>query len=137
MSHVTFIGCHNVRLQSCWMVVPRSVRALSCHDDVHACARTRFVPYQLHKFKLTPTFSYLWLLHISVLASYHFLSADYLCVRLMNLFSFFICVHAVETFFRIIFICLHVVSCPVSFCIHVVFYSFSSCLHIGINFLLV
>ena len=51
-SDLTFIRCHNVQLQSCLMVVTTSVRAPSWHDDVCACALTRFVPYRLHKFNL-------------------------------------------------------------------------------------
>ena len=64
MSDLIFIGCHNVRLQSCLMVVTMSVRAPSWNDNVRACALTRFVPYKLHKFRLTLSFSYLCLLHI-------------------------------------------------------------------------
>ena len=51
-SDLTFIRCHNFRLQSCLMVVTISVHATSWHDDVCACALTRFVPYRLHKFNL-------------------------------------------------------------------------------------
>ena len=57
---------------------------------------------------------------------------DYVHVLLVHFFSFFLCLHAVETFFRIIFLCLQVVSCPVSFYIHAGFDSFSSCLHVGL-----
>ena len=46
-SDLTFIGCHNVRLQFCSMVVTTSVRAPSRHDDVHTCALMRFVPYPI------------------------------------------------------------------------------------------
>ena len=66
-----------------------------------------------------------------------FLSADYVCIRLVNLFLFFLSLNAVETFFCTIFLCLHVVSFPVSFCLHAGFDSFSSCLHVGINFFLI
>ena len=190
---LTFIGCHNVRLQYCWMVVTTSVRAPSWHGDVPVCALTRFVPYPLHKFRLKSSFSYMWLCHISVLTSWHvlstdyvrvrivfalywlrgnwrpqrpasfetkvvhkfrltssfsylwlwrlsvltschILSADYVHVRLVHFFSFFLRLHAVGTFFRTIFLYLHVVSYPVSFCLHDGFNSFSSCLHVGINF---
>ena len=39
-SNLMFIVCHNIRLQSCLMVVMRSVRAPSGHGDVCACAHT-------------------------------------------------------------------------------------------------
>ena len=39
-SELMFIGCHNVRLESCWMVVTASMHALSWHDDICACALT-------------------------------------------------------------------------------------------------
>ena len=45
-SDLTFIEFHNVRFQSCLMVVTTSVRAPSWHDDVHACAHT--VLYHIH-----------------------------------------------------------------------------------------
>ena len=80
-----------------------------------------FVQYPLHKFILTLSFSYLCIWNLSVLVSYHFLSADYVRVRLVHFFSFFLFLHAVETFFRTIFLCLRVVFCPVSFCLHNVF----------------
>ena len=35
-----FIGCHNVQLGSCWMVVTTSVREPSWDDDVQSCALT-------------------------------------------------------------------------------------------------
>ena len=57
-SDLTFIGCHNVRLQSCLMVVTTSMRAPSWRDDVRACAGTCFVPYLLNKFTLTLSLSY-------------------------------------------------------------------------------
>ena len=41
-SDLTFIVCHNVRLQSCLMVATTSVRAPSWHDNVHACDLTHF-----------------------------------------------------------------------------------------------
>ena len=114
-----------------------SVRALSWHDGVCASALTRFVPYPLHKFRLTLSFSYLWLWHLSVLTLYHFLSADYVCVWLVNLFFFSLCLHTVETFFPTILRCVHVLSYPISFCIHNGLNSFSSCLHVGMDFFLV
>ena len=52
-SDLTFIRCHNVRLQSCCMVVTTSVRAPSWNDDICACALTRFSPYPLRKLRLT------------------------------------------------------------------------------------
>ena len=134
---LTFIGCHNAWLQSCLMVVATSVRVLLWHEDVRVCALTRFTPYPLHKFRLTSAFSYLWLCHISVLTSFNVLSADYISVRLVHLFSFLLRLHAVETFFRTILLCLHVVSCPVSFYLHAGFDSLSLCLHVGIDFFLV
>ena len=134
-SYLTFIRCNNIRLQSFWMVT--SVRAPSWHDDVHACALTCFVPYPLHKFRLTLPFSYMWLCNIYVLTFCHVLSVDYVCVWIVNLFSFFLRLHAVETLFCTVFFCLHVVSCPVSFCLHAGFNSFSSCLHVGLDFFLV
>ena len=115
---MTFIRCHNVQLQSCSMVITTFMRALSWHDDMRVCAVTRFVPYTLHKFRLTLSFSYLWLWHISVLTSCQFLFADYVLVRLVHLFSLFLHIHAVEKCFCTICICLHVVSCPISFCLH-------------------
>ena len=48
----------------------------------------RFVPYPLHKFRLTLWFSYFWLWYLSVLTLYHFLSRDYVCVHLVPLFFF-------------------------------------------------
>ena len=119
------------------MVVTTVVHAPSWHDNVRVCALTRFVPYPLYKFRLTSSFSYLWLRHISVLTPCHFLSADYVCVRLVHLFSFFLCLHAVETFFRTIFLCINVVSCLVSFYLHAGFDSFSSCLRVKLDFFLV
>ena len=98
-SGLTFIGCHNFRLQSCSMIGITSVHALSWHDNVRACAFTRFVPYPLCKFILTSSFSYLWLWNLSVLTSFHVLSAEYVRIRLVHLFSFFLRLHAVETFF--------------------------------------
>ena len=136
-SELKFIVCHNVRLQYCSMVVTTSVRASSWHDDIHVCALMHFVPYPLLKFSLTLSFSYLWLWHLSVLTVYHVLSSDYLSVRLVHFFSFFLRLHAVETFFRIIFICLHIVSCHVSLCLHAGFDYFSSCIHVGLDFFLV
>ena len=41
----------------------------------------------------------MWLWHISVLTLCHVLSSDFFCVRLVHFFSFFIRLHAVETFF--------------------------------------
>ena len=114
-----------------------SVRAPSWHDEVRACALTRFVPYLLHKFIITSSFSYLWIWHISVLTSCQVLSAEYVRVQLVNFSSFFLHLHAVEIFFCTIFLCLRVVSCPVSLFLHAGFDSFSSCLHTGINFFLI
>ena len=96
-SNLTFIGCHNIQHQSCSMIVTTSVCAPSWHDNIHVCALTRFAPYPLHKFRLTLSFSYLWLWNISVLTLCHVLSADYARVRLVHLFSFFLCLHRVET----------------------------------------
>ena len=98
-SNLTFMGCHNVWLQFCWVEVTTSVRSLSWHDKVHTCTLTHFVPYPLYKLMLKLSFSYLWLWHISVLILYHSLSLDYFCVRLVHFCSFFFCLHAVETFF--------------------------------------
>ena len=114
-----------------------SVCARSWHDNIHACALTHFVAYPLHKFGLTLSFSYLWLWNISVLTLCHVLSTDYVCVPLVHLFSFFFCLHAVQTFFRKIYLCLHVVSCRVSFFLHSGFDYFSSCLHVGLDSFLV
>ena len=55
-SNLTFIGCHNVQLQSCSMVVTTSVRAPSWHGDIHMCTLTCFVRYPLHKFRLPTSF---------------------------------------------------------------------------------
>ena len=136
-SDLTFIGCHNVQLQSCLMVVMTSVHVPSWYDNIRACALTRFVPYPLHKFRVTSAFSCLWLWSLSVLTSCHVLSADYVCVILVHLFSFSIHLHAVEKFFRTILLCLHVVSCTVSFCLHSGFDYLSSCLHVGLDLFLV
>ena len=68
-------------------------------------------------------FIYFWLWHLSILTPYHFLSMDYVCVRLVHLFLFFLC--------------LHIVSCPVSFCLHSGFDYFYSCIHVGLDFFLV
>ena len=57
-SNLTFIGFHNVLLQYCLMIVTMSMRAPSWHCDVRACAIKRFVPYPLHKFRLTSSFYY-------------------------------------------------------------------------------
>ena len=122
---------------SCWMFVTTSVRAPSCHEDVRTCALTCFIPYPVHKFRLTSSFFHLWIWHISVLMLCNFLSAEYVRVRLVNFIFFFLSLHAVQTFFCTIFLCLHVLSCPVSFCLHYGFDSFSSCLLVGLDFLLV
>ena len=58
---LTFIGCHNFRHEFRLMVVTTSMRAPSFHGDVFACTLTRFVPYTLHKFRLTSSFSYMWM----------------------------------------------------------------------------
>ena len=119
------------------MVVMTSVHAPSWHEDVHACTLTFFVPYPLHKFRLKSSCSYLWLWYLSVHMSCHILSADYVRVQLVYLFYFSFRLHAVETLFCTIFLCLHVVSCPVSFFIHSVFNYLSSYLHVGLDFFLV
>ena len=100
---MTFIGCHNVQLQSFLMVMATYVRAPLWYDDIRACALTLFVPYSLHKFRLTLSVSYFWLWHLSILLSCHVLSADYIRVRLVHLFFFFFRLHAVEMFFCTIF----------------------------------
>ena len=98
-SNLTFIGCHNVWIQSCLMVMTTYMRALSWHDYVRAFALTCFVPYPLHKFRLTSSFSYLWLWYLFVLTLCRVLSAYYVCVQLVHICSFFFCLHTVETFF--------------------------------------
>ena len=135
-SDLTFIGCHNVQIQPCLMVVTMSVCTLSWHEDVRVCVLNCFVPYLLHKFILTLSFSYLWLWNISVLTLYHFLPADYVYVRLVNLFLFYLCIQAMETFL-LPPLCVHVVSWPVSFYLYSGFYYFSSCLHVGLDLFLV
>ena len=135
-SDLTFIRFHNVRLQYFFMVVTTSMRAPSWHDNVSACGITHFVPYQLHKFRLMLSLSYLWVWHLSVLTSCHIISTDYVRIQPVYFFSFFLRLHAVETYICTIFLCLQVVSCPVSFCIHSGFDSFFSCLHVGLNFFL-
>ena len=135
-SNLMLIGCHNVQLQYFPMFVTTSLCASSWHDGVCACVFTPFVSYPLHKFRLTLSFSYLWLWHISVLMSFQFLCADYVRVQLVHFFSFFLRLHDVETLFHTIFLCLHVVSYPVSLYLHSGLNSFSSCLHVGIDFLL-
>ena len=87
-SDLMFIGFHTVQLESFWMVVMMSVRLLPWNNNVHACALTFFVPYPLCKFRITSSFSYWWIWHISVLMLYHLLSADYVRIKLVNLFSF-------------------------------------------------
>ena len=136
-SDLTFIGCHNVRLQSCLMVMTTFMHAPSWRYDGCVCTLTRFVPYSLHKFRLTLSFSYMWLWHISVLTLCHVLSADYVHVRLVHFFSLFLHFQAVETFFCTVFLFLRVVYCPISFCLHTGFDSFSSCLRIGLDLFLV
>ena len=136
-SDLTFIECHIVWLQYCSMVVTMSVCAPSWHDDIRVCSLMCFVPYPLHKFRLTSSFSYLWLWHISVVTSCHVLSAKNVRVRLVHFLSCFLRLHAVEIYFRTILLCLHVVSCPVFFCLHTWFDYFSSCLHVGLDFVLV
>ena len=95
------------------------------------------IPYPLRKLTLTSSFSYWWIWHISVLMSCEVLSADYVRVHLVYLFSFFVRLHAVEIFFRTIFLCLPFISFTVSFCLHAGFDYLSSCLHVGIYFFLV
>ena len=68
-----------------------------------------FVPYQLRKFRLTSSFSYWYLWHLSILAFYHLLSSYYVRVRLVHLF----------------FLCLHAVSCPFPYSLHAGFDSSS------------
>ena len=102
-SDLIFIICHNVQIQSCCMVVKMSKCSPSWHDTICACTLTCFVPYPLHKFILTSSFYYLWLWHISFLTLYHLLSLDYVRVQLVNLFTFSLCLHNVETFFCTIF----------------------------------
>ena len=109
-SDLTFIVGHNVQLQLCSMGVTTSVRAQSWYDNVRVCSLTHFVSYPIHKFRLASSFSYLWLWHIFVLTSYQVLSAYYVRVRLVRFFCFFLRLHAVETFFCAIFLCLHDVS---------------------------
>ena len=75
-----------------------SMCAPTWHDDVCTCTLAQFVPYPLHKFRLTLSSYYLWQWHISVLTLYHSLSADYVCVRLVNFFFFSLCLKAAETF---------------------------------------
>ena len=135
-SNLAFIGYHNVVIFPL-MVVTTSVHAPSWQDDTRVCALTRFVPYSLHKFRITSSFSYLWLWHLSVLTLCHVLSANYVSVRLVHLFSFLLCLHAVKKCFHTIFLCLHVVSFPVSLCIHAGFDYWSSCIHVGLYFFLV
>ena len=74
------------------------MRVPSWHDNIRTCTLTFFVPHPLHKLTLTSSFSYFSIWHLSVLKSYHFLSADYLCVQLVHVFFFFLCLHAVEIF---------------------------------------
>ena len=69
------------------------------------------------------SFSYWCLWHIYVVRAWQVLSEDYIDVLLVHLFS--------------VFLCLHVVSCPISFFLHAGFDSFSSSLHVGLNFLFI
>ena len=101
---LTFIGCHNVRLESYRMAVTSSVCASSWHDDANACTLTIFVPYPLNKFILTLSFSYWWLWHLSVLTVYHILSSFYVRILIVTLCLF-------SPF-------LHSVFCLFSFCLH-------------------
>ena len=87
-SDMTSIGYHNVRLESCRMVVMTSLCAPSWHETVCACALTFFVPYPLHKFILTFSYSYWWIWNISVLTLYHLLSTDYVYIWLVYCFIF-------------------------------------------------
>ena len=118
----TFIGCHNVRIESYRIVATASVCSPSWHEDVHVCDHIVFIPYPLRKFRLTSSFSYLWLWHIYVL-TYHLLSADYVCIQLVH--------------FCLFFLCLHAKSFPFSSCIHAWFDSSSFCLHAGSDFFFV
>ena len=88
-SDLTFIWCHNVWLQYFFMVVTTSLCSSSWYDNVHVCTLTRFVPYAWNKFRLMLSFSYFWVWHLSVLASFHVLSTDYVHVQLVYFFSFF------------------------------------------------
>ena len=45
-SGLVFIGCHNVQLGSCWMVVTTSVREPPWDDNVQSCALT--FSYHIH-----------------------------------------------------------------------------------------
>ena len=57
------------------------------------------IPYPLRKLTLTSSFSYWWIRQISVFTSCQVLSADYVRVSFVYLFSFFVRLHKVETFF--------------------------------------
>ena len=61
--------------------------------DVRACAVTVFISYPLHKFRLTSSFSYWWLWHISVLTSYLFFSTDYFWVWRFSFVIFSFCLY--------------------------------------------
>ena len=122
-SKLAFIGCYNVQLESYCMTVTASVCSLSWNDDVRACSLMVSVPYPLRKFRLISSFSYLWLWHISVLASYHTLSVEYFCVQFMH--------------FCIFLLFLRAVSCHFSSCIHAWFYYSSFCIHTGFDFFFV
>ena len=69
--------------------------------------------------------------------SFHVLSLDYVRVRIVHIFSLFLRLHAGETFFHTIFLCLHVVSCPVSFYLHSGLDYFSFSIHIELDLFLV
>ena len=95
-----------------------SVHALSWHDNVRACSLTVFVPYLLHQLRLTLSFYYWWICHLSVLTSYHLLSLENLCVRLVTLFLFYLCLNSVLCIFSF---SLHSGFDLLSFFIHAVF----------------
>ena len=117
------------------MVVTAYVCETSWHDDGRACALKFFAPYTQHKFRLTFSFTYLWLWHISVLTPYNFLSAEYVRVQLVNFLLFPLSPLCGDIFpFSL---CLHVVSYPVSFCFHTGFDYLSSCIHVGLDLFLV
>ena len=84
---------YNVQLVYYWMIVTTSVCAPSWRNNVCACSLTVFVPYPLHTFRLMMSFSYWWLWHLSVLMSYHILSAYYVRVRPCSFCLFYFCIY--------------------------------------------
>ena len=121
--NLKFIICHNVQIASYHMVVTTSVYVPSWNDDIRACALTVFIPYPLCKFRLTLSFSYRWICHLSVYTLYHILSVDYVLVRLVHIF--------------LSCLCLCTGSYPFFTCIHTGFDSSSFYLHGGFNFFFV